>query len=79
MKFSQSEIEREIEALQGADIFFKKHGLKPMNDVSIAALEKQIQLYPEAGNHCPKCGYRMLNRKQNYCGNCGQAIRRVKW
>ena len=76
MNYSQSEIEREIEALQGANIFLERHGLKPLNDVSIAALEKQIQLYPENGNYCPKCGYRMLNRKQNYCGYCGQAIRR---
>lgn len=78
MNYSQSEIEREIEALQALNIFLEKSGFKPTEDIRIAALEKQIQVYPENGNHCPKCGYRMLNRKQNYCGNCGQAIRRAE-
>ena len=46
--------------------------------IAIEALKKQIKVTPEPGGYCPRCGHKILLQRQEYCGNCGQAIRRAK-
>ena len=40
------------------------------------ALEKQVEAEPINGSYCPKCGRRILQQRQIYCGYCGQRVKR---
>lgn len=41
-----------------------------------AALNKQIKADTDPPGYCPVCGHKIILQSQNYCGYCGQAIRR---
>ena len=78
MKFPQEAIIETLETSRAAWIYANKFGVEtpPYTKVEQMALEKQIQIDPAPGNYCPKCDHKIFLQSQNYCGNCGQAIRR---
>ena len=39
------------------------------------ALTKQLEEEATYGNYCPKCGHKILQQRQLYCGYCGQRIK----
>ncbi len=58
-----------------ADVPFM-HGRRTEIAMAIVALEKQIEADPINGSYCPKCGHRILQQSQLYCGYCGQRVKR---
>lgn len=80
MKFSQKAIIETLEAIRAAWRYANTFGVKKSHYAKVEemALEKQIQMDPEPGGYCPKCGHKIFLQSQNYCGNCGQAIRRAE-
>jgi len=77
MYFPQDEIKRRLSAAKEAGAYEATYGY-PVDDLEIKLLEKQIQVAAAPGGYCPVCGYKLFLQLQNYCGHCGQAIRRAK-
>lgn len=44
--------------------------------IAIEALKRQIKVTSDPPGYCPRCGHRIFFQRQNYCIECGQAIRR---
>ena len=45
---------------------------------ALEALVKQMPMDSEPGGYCPACGHKIIFQSHNFCGNCGQAIRRAE-
>ena len=77
----QSEITNALIALEGATVYNGRGGGKQrFTETTIpiikAALNKQLKQDMEPGGYCPACGHKIIFQSHNFCGNCGQAIRR---
>lgn len=75
MDILQGEIERTLKAFKKLGECPAKENEKPIAIVKMA-LEKQIEEEPINGRYCPKCGHRILQQRQLYCGYCGQRVKR---
>ena len=77
----QSEIVNALIALEGITVYNgrgngKQHFKETTIPIIRAALNKQIKATTDPPGYCPVCGHKLILFKQNYCSNCGQAIRR---
>lgn len=67
---------KEFEKICGYTL--RPHEFQVLNDV-LALLKEQEAVIPIERNqfyYCGACHYALMSRNQNYCSNCGQA---VKW
>ena len=80
MDILQKEIKLALKAAENIKVIETRrvNGVIKPNFVAIIqmALEKQVEAEPINGSYCPKCGHRILQQRQLYCGYCGQRVKR---
>lgn len=81
MDILQDEIKRALATVEKIQLYWArgngKQGIKEnFMPLIKMTLEKQVEAEPINGRYCPKCGHRILQQRQLYCGYCGQRVKR---